>query len=82
MCSLELAVLHLPHAEFTGEGRGSAGGDAAIAFNDEINLFELMLLHPQQRGADGADVIANDIKRAAIALDETCPVREVALLYL
>ena len=79
--SLELAVLYLPDAKFTGECRGSAGGDAAIAFDDEINFFEMMLLHPQQRGADGADVVTNDIQRSATALHETCPVGEVALLY-
>ena len=81
MGSLELSVLHLPDAKFAGESRGSACGNATIAFDDEIDFLELMLLHPQQRGADGADVIANNIERTTIALDETCPVGEVALLY-
>ena len=81
MGSLELAVLHLPDTEFAREGLCSAGRNAAVALDDEINFFELMLLHPQQRGADGADVIANDIQRAATALHETCPVGEVAVLY-
>ena len=82
MGSIELAVLHLPYAEFAAECRGSTRGDAAIAFDDEIDFFKLMLLHPQQRGADGADVVANDIQCAALALSETCPVGEVALLHL
>ena len=77
--SLECSVLHVPDAELAGEGLCSAGGNAAIAFDDEIDFGELVLQHPQQGGADAADVLARDIQRTATATDEASAVGEVAV---
>ena len=78
--SIECSVLHLPNTQLAGECLCSAGGDAAISFDDEINLVELMLEHPQQGGADAADVFAGDIQRTAGAADQACAIGEVAIV--
>ena len=71
-CGLEVAVVHLPNAQVAGEGLGAAGGDAGIAFDDQVDFGDLMLLHPQERGADGADVVADHIEGAAMLVREAC----------
>ena len=71
-CGLECAVEHLPDPQVAGEGLGAAGGDAGITFDDEVDFGEVMLLHPQERGADGADVVAGYIEGAAVLVCETC----------
>ena len=78
--SFECSVLHLPNTQLTVESLCSACGDAAIAFDDEIDFGELMLEHPQQRGADAADVLTRDIQRTTGAVDETCAIGEVAIV--
>ena len=80
MGPLECSVLHVPYTQLAGEGLCSAGGNAAIAFDDEIDFGELVLQHPEQRGADAADVLAGDIQRTAGAIDETSAVGEVAIV--
>jgi hypothetical protein len=74
----ELLVAEFPNFEVGGECLGSSGGDAGVAFDDEVDLVELMLLHPQQRGADGPDVVAHHIEGAVLFVDEACTEREVA----
>ncbi len=81
-CRLECAVEHLPDAQVAGEGLGAAGGDAGIAFDDEVDFGQVMLLHPQERGPDGADVVAGHIEGAAVLVCEPCAEGKVLVFGL
>ncbi len=70
-------VAEFPDFEVGGECLCSSGGDAGVTFDDEVDLVELMLLHPQERGADGADVVAHHIEGAVLFVDEACTEWEV-----
>jgi hypothetical protein len=71
-------VGELPDFEVGVEGLCSTGGNAGVAFDDEVDFVQLMLLHPQERGADGADVVAHHIEGATLSVDEAGTEREVA----